>query len=99
MVSIREVGPEEIDLAARLAVLEDEVFEAPPVAVLFFGTLFPVQGLKAMFFIKAVTVAPTHQGRGIGTALIRHLCALALERDIVRIDWSAMVDNDGAMRL
>ncbi len=133
MVEIRELGSEEFELAARLALLAHHAFGGDPlqdsvetiagrirdiglgrgrsvevlvaeaagvpVGCAFFGILFPADDLRPSIYVKSITIAPAHQGRGIGSALIRRLCSLGLERGVVRIDWDSRKVNDGANRL
>ena len=133
MAEIRELGSEEFELAARLALLAHHVFggdpledtvetiadrirsvglgrgrpievllaeeAGAPVGCAFFGVLFPADDLRPSIYVKSITIDPKHQGKGIGSALIRRLCVLGLERGIVRIDWDSRKVNESANRL
>ena len=133
MAEIRELGSEEFELAARLALLAHRAFggdpledtvetfderirtvglgrgrpvevlvaeeEGEPVGCAFFGILFPADGLRPAIYVKSIAIDPDHQGKGIGSALIRRLCVMGVDRGIVRIDWDSRQVNDGANRL
>ncbi|HEX8122351.1 MAG TPA: GNAT family protein [Solirubrobacteraceae bacterium] len=44
-------------------------------------------------------VAREHNGRGIGTLLVRHAVALAWERGLHRVQAAVRVDNPGSLRV
>ncbi|RFB79134.1 GNAT family N-acetyltransferase [Methylovirgula sp. 4M-Z18] len=54
-----------------------------------FATVFPGPGIRAGLFLKELYVAKAARGTGVGRALMRALAALALERELGRIDWTA----------
>ena len=48
-------------------------------------------------YLEDLFVRPTHRGRGIGEALLRHLAALAVIRDCGRLEWSVLDWNTDAI--
>ena len=48
-------------------------------------------------YLEDLFVRPTHRGRGIGEALLRHLAALAVIRDCGRLEWSVLDWNKDAI--
>jgi hypothetical protein len=42
-------------------------------------------------------VQPSHRGKGLGGALLRHLAALAVARDYGRFEWSVLDWNRAAI--
>src|SRR6187402_597263 len=48
-------------------------------------------------YLEDLFVRPTHRGRGIGEALLRHLAALAVTRDCGRLEWSVLDWNEDAI--
>ena len=51
------------------------------------------------FIWKTSFVRVEHRGVGIGTALLRHLARLAVERDCARFEWAALDWNEPALRV
>jgi GNAT superfamily N-acetyltransferase len=51
-----------------------------------FSTFLGRQGL----YLEDLFVLPKHRGRAIGKALLRHLAALALQRDCGRFEWAVL---------
>ena len=69
-------------LVARLA--------AEPVGfALFFHNYSTFLG-KPGIYLEDLFVEPAHRGKGIGKALLRHLAALAVERDCGRVEWAVL---------
>lgn len=48
-------------------------------------------------YLEDLFVQPTHRGHGIGTALLRHLAQLAVERQCGRLEWSVLDWNVDAI--
>lgn len=59
-----------------------------------FGVNFPGHGLKPGFFLKDLYVLKSERGSGIGSQLMQRLAALAVERGLTRIDWTAGSTNE-----
>ena len=63
---------------------------------LFFHNYSTFLGRPGLY-LEDLYVQPQHRGRGIGTALLRHLAALALERGCGRFEWSVLDWNSRAI--
>jgi GNAT superfamily N-acetyltransferase len=48
-------------------------------------------------YLEDLFVLPEWRGRGIGSALLRHLARIAKERDYGRLEWSVLDWNDQAI--
>ena len=48
-------------------------------------------------YLEDLFVRPTHRGRGIGEALLRHLAQLAVSRNCGRLEWSVLDWNTDAI--
>ena len=48
-------------------------------------------------YLEDLFVRPPHRGQGVGKALLRHLAALAVERDCGRLEWSVLDWNSDAI--
>jgi GNAT superfamily N-acetyltransferase len=48
-------------------------------------------------YLEDLFVRPEHRGRGIGTSLLQHLAALAMERGCGRLEWSVLDWNEDAI--
>lgn len=68
------------------------------VAFAAFAAIYPGPGLKPGFFLKELYVSASERGRDIGTALMKRIAALAVERGLGRIDWTAARANDRLLR-
>ena len=62
-----------------------------------FGVLYPAPGLSGHFHMKDLFTVAEARGQGVGQALMRFLARLAVERDCVRLDWTAETDNVAAL--
>ncbi len=49
-------------------------------------------------YLEDLYVRPSHRGRGIGLALLRHLAGLAVARGVGRLEWSVLDWNQPAIR-
>ncbi|HEV2291502.1 MAG TPA: GNAT family N-acetyltransferase [Gemmatimonadales bacterium] len=75
-----------------LAFLDDR----PAAFALFFhnySTFLSRRGL----YLEDLFVFPEFRGQGIGTALLRHLARLAVERDCGRFEWAVLDWNGSAI--
>lgn len=81
--------------AAEAVIAEDG--EALGFAIFFhnFSTWTGSRGL----YLEDLYVTPAARGRGIGTALLRHLAGLALDRGCARFEWSVLDWNEPAVRM
>lgn len=50
-------------------------------------------------YLEDLYVTPAMRGRGIGTALLRHLAGIALDRGCARFEWSVLDWNAPAKAL
>jgi len=58
-----------------------------------FGTFSGRWGL----FVEDIYVDPAHRGRGIGSALFRHMARVAFARDCASMDWNVLDWNAPAI--
>ena len=63
-----------------------------------FHTYSTFEGRRGLY-LEDLFVRVEHRGVGIGTALLRHLARLAVERDCARFEWSALDWNEPALRV
>ena len=63
---------------------------------LFFSNFSTFLG-KSGLYLEDLYVQPAHRGSGIGGALLRHLAALAVQRDCGRFEWSVLDWNAHAI--
>lgn len=52
---------------------------------------------KRGLYLEDLYVTPSARGRGIGTALLRHLAGIALDRDCARFEWAVLDWNTPAV--
>jgi ribosomal protein S18 acetylase RimI-like enzyme len=64
-----------------------------------FAAIYPGPGLQPGFYLKELYVSETQRGKKIGTALMKRLAGLAVERGLSRIDWTAARANVDLLRL
>lgn len=86
------------EVTARLAKLPDgvSVLVATDPGVIGFaavGAIFPGPGLKPGLFLKDLFVSAGARGGGAGTALMRAVAQMAVERGFARLDWTADPSN------
>ena len=68
-----------------------------PVAfALFFHNFSTWTGKKGLY-LEDLYVTPEARGSGVGTALLRHLARIAVERDCGRFEWSVLDWNQPAI--
>lgn len=80
---------------AAEAVIADD--EAGPVGfALFFHNFSTWTGRKGLY-LEDLYVTPEGRRQGVGTALLRHLAALAIERDCARFEWTVLAWNTPAI--
>jgi ribosomal protein S18 acetylase RimI-like enzyme len=63
------------------------------VAFCAFNEIYPGPGLEAGIFLKELYVAQSRRGFGLGRSLMRELAAIARQRQLTRIDWTADADD------
>lgn len=77
---------------AVIAELENE----PLGFALFFHNFSSWTGRRGLY-LEDLYVTPAARGRGMGTALLRHLAALALARGCARFEWAVLDWNADAI--
>jgi GNAT superfamily N-acetyltransferase len=63
-----------------------------------FFTTFSTFLCKPGLYLEDLFVEPPHRGAGIGKALLKHLAALAVERDCGRLEWRVLDWNEPSIR-
>ena len=63
---------------------------------LFFHNFSTWTGKKGLY-LEDLYVTPEARGTGVGTALLRHLAGLAIERDCARFEWAVLDWNQPAI--
>lgn len=98
-----EVRFDEATLAAKLfgprpyaEVVIGEVDGVAQAFALFFHNFSTFEG-KPGIYLEDLYVRPQARGAGLGKALLRHLAALAVERDCARLEWSVLDWNAPAI--
>ena len=81
--------------AAEAAIAERE--GKPAGFALFFHNFSTWTGRKGLY-LEDLYVTPDARGAGVGTALLRHLAGLALDRGCGRFEWSVLDWNEPAIR-
>lgn len=61
-------------------------------------TTFSTFLAKPGIYLEDLFVEPAHRGVGIGKAMLRHLAALAIERDCGRFEWRVLDWNEPSIR-
>ena len=69
---------------------------APVGFALFFHNFSTWTGKKGLY-LEDLYVTPEARGTGVGTALLRHLAGLAIERDCARFEWAVLDWNQPAI--
>ncbi len=80
--------------AAEAVIAEDAT--GPLGFALFFHNFSTWTGRRGLY-LEDLYVTPDARGQGVGTALLRHLAALALERGCGRFEWSVLDWNADAI--
>ena len=97
-------------VAATEAMLADALFVAAPAAealiaeddtgplgfALFFHNFSTWTGRRGLY-LEDLYVTPDARGKGVGTALLRHLAGIAVERGCARFEWSVLDWNADAI--
>lgn len=73
-----------------------ETGDAPVGFALFFHHFSTWTGRRGLY-LEDLYVAPAARGGGVGTALLRHLAALAIDRGCARFEWSVLDWNAEAI--
>ncbi len=73
-----------------------ELDKAPVGFALFFHNFSTWEGRKGLY-LEDLYVTPDARGQGVGTALLAHLAAIALERDCARFEWAVLDWNQRAI--
>lgn len=63
---------------------------------LFFHNFSTWTGRKGMY-LEDLYVTPEARGSGVGSALLRHLAGIALDRDCARFEWAVLDWNTPAV--
>ncbi|WJF89509.1 GNAT family N-acetyltransferase [Paraburkholderia bonniea] len=64
---------------------------------LFFHNYSTFAGRRGLY-LEDLYVQPAHRGGGLGAQMLRHLAALALERQCSRFEWTVLDWNEPAIR-
>jgi GNAT superfamily N-acetyltransferase len=80
--------------AAEAVIAEDAT--GPLGFALFFHNFSTWTGRRGLY-LEDLYVTPEARGKGVGTALLRHLAALAVERGCGRFEWSVLDWNADAI--
>jgi GNAT superfamily N-acetyltransferase len=68
-----------------------------PIGYAIFFTTFSTFECKPGIWLEDVYVRPEHRRGGVGRAVMEHLAQIALERDLVRLEWCALEWNEPAL--
>jgi len=80
--------------AAEAVIAEDD--SGPLGFALFFHNFSTWTGRRGLY-LEDLYVTPEARGKGVGTALLRHLAALAVARGCGRFEWSVLDWNADAI--
>ncbi len=80
--------------AAEAVIAEDD--SGPLGFALFFHNFSTWTGRRGLY-LEDLYVTPEARGKGVGTALLRHLAAIAVARDCARFEWSVLDWNADAI--
>lgn len=69
---------------------------APAGFALFFQNFSTWTGRPGLY-LEDLYVTPAARGRGVGAALLRHLAAVAIDRDYARFEWAVLDWNAPAI--
>ena len=73
-------------------------WDGEPVGFALFFPSYSTFLARPGLYLEDLYVRPSHRGRGIGLALLRHLAGLAVEREYGRFEWSVLDWNAPAIR-
>jgi GNAT superfamily N-acetyltransferase len=98
-VSATEEGLRDHLFGARPAaeVIIGELNHRPAGFALFFHNFSTFLG-KSGIYLEDIYVRPDARGRGLGTALLKHIAQLAVQRGCGRLDWAVLDWNEPAIR-
>ena len=74
-----------------------EVDGAPAGMALFFHNFSTWTGWRGLY-LEDLYVTPAARGAGVGTALLRHLAGIALDRGCTRFEWAVLDWNESAIQ-
>lgn len=80
--------------AAEALIAED----GEPLGFAIFFHNFSTWTGKRGLYLEDLYVTPGARGLGVGTALLRHLAAIAVDRGCARFEWSVLDWNEPAIR-
>ena len=80
---------------AAEAVIAGEADEALGFAI-FIHNFSTWTGRRGVY-LEDLYVTPTARGRGVGSALLRHLAGLAIDRGCARFEWAVLDWNEAAI--
>ena len=80
---------------AAEAVIAEEA-GAPVGFALFFHNFSTWKGRRGLY-LEDLYVTPAARGKGVGGALLRHLAAIAVERNCARFEWAVLDWNADAI--
>jgi GNAT superfamily N-acetyltransferase len=81
--------------AAHLLLARDDTQAVGLAAYTF---MWPAVGVTQSLYLKELYVGQQHRKRGIGRALMRNLCEIALTNECSRLEWTTDRANPDAMR-
>lgn len=73
-----------------------EVDGKPVGFALFFHNFSTWEGRKGLY-LEDLYITPDARGQGVGTRLLEHLAAIALDRDCARFEWAVLDWNQQAI--
>jgi len=82
------------DPAAHVLLAEDD---GEPVAFALWFRSFSTFLTRPGLYLEDLYVRESHRGRGVGTALLRQLAAIAVERGFGRVEWWVLDWNEPAI--
>jgi hypothetical protein len=71
---------------------------APYLGLALYYYTFSTFESKPTLWLEDIFVPEEYRGNGIGTALLRHLCRIALEKDCGRVEWTVLDWNEPSRR-
>ncbi|UZK65782.1 GNAT family N-acetyltransferase [Sphingomonas sp. M1-B02] len=74
-----------------------EIDGAPVGMALFFHNFSTWTGWRGLY-LEDLYVTPAARGAGVGTALLRHLAGIALDRGCTRFEWAVLDWNEPAIQ-